>query len=237
MSKAYAKVMTRCIILSAIAIMSGVYLTIPPYIPFAAALAPLLWYHIVYLRPKAADGIGQPAIDSVYYYGFLVTVGALGSTALGLWMHGIGDSLTTVALQFGLGLLATGYAVWARIDLTSASKLLDETDLEEIMNRYIERSRQLIDNADLTASAFAALEKTVLNQMTELNEAIATKAQEAMFGAVDEFKRSIGAMAEEAKRIGELGGTEKERKCQRRYSWRAGDRASWCERACCSGSR
>src|SRR4051812_18321375 len=98
----------------------------PPWIATLGGVAPLVWYHVGYLSPRARAGLSQSAIDSVYYFGFLITIAALGVSAVSLAASGGKASMDAVAYQFGLGLFATGYAVFARMHLTSISTWLDE---------------------------------------------------------------------------------------------------------------
>src|SRR4051812_10893948 len=52
------------------------------WVAVVLALAPLVYYHLFYLLPRAKQGLSQGAIDSVYYFGFLITVAALGVSAI-----------------------------------------------------------------------------------------------------------------------------------------------------------
>jgi hypothetical protein len=83
--------------------------------PFFSILGiiPLVKYH-VQLSRESKKGLSSSAVDSVYYFGFLVTVVALACTAIHIsWNAGATDT-SAVVLQFGVGLFATGYAVVAR---------------------------------------------------------------------------------------------------------------------------
>lgn len=88
----YSTVLTRCTLLSAMALGIGVASSIlPPATSFVGALVPLIWYHTMFLRPRAAEGLPQPAIDSVYYYRFLITIGALGATNVAIAGEAVWD--------------------------------------------------------------------------------------------------------------------------------------------------
>ena len=195
----YARVLTRCMAISALALMGGVFFPIPSLVSFSGALAPLIWYHLFYLRPKAGEGLGPAAIDSVYYYGFLVTVGALGATTLDLSINGFGGDFAVVAFQFGLGLLATGYAVWARVHLTASAKLLDQEELAEIMNKYIEESRQLVTNVSMASAEFASFAQTLIEKSSSFAARMESQTKSSIEEATKAFGLAVGAMAEEAK--------------------------------------
>src|SRR5262249_25424966 len=104
------------IIFSVATIVLTTLLKGPPALALSLGLIPLVIYH-VHLTRSRADRLSQTAIDSVYYFGFLVTVAALGASALYVAMNRNRLDFGTVALQFGLGLFATAYAVFARIHL------------------------------------------------------------------------------------------------------------------------
>src|SRR4051812_11019570 len=76
-------------------------LNLPQWLGLAAALLPLAYYHLVWLTPAAKAGLSQAAVDSVYYFGFLITVAALGVSALTIAISGAAVSMNTVIYQFG----------------------------------------------------------------------------------------------------------------------------------------
>ena len=195
MSHGYASVLTRCILLSALG-MSLVLMSsrIPPAIPFLLGLAPLFWYHLRYLRPRAKqEGLSQAAIDSVYYYGFLVTIAALGITALQMSLRGSPDFMA-VGFQFGLGVLATGYAVGARLDLTAASRLIEEASPEEVIDRYVQRSRELVTNVELASSSFGAFAETLAREAASFSARAQAETHSSIKSAADAFRQEIASM-------------------------------------------
>jgi hypothetical protein len=111
------------------------------------ALAPLIFYHVVFLWLGEGRKTGSGAVDSVYYYGFLLTVGALALSAIDVAL-GRAES-DAVIFNFGLGLAATGYAVLARMHLLSLG------DVEEAEANYLksfaEKSGTLFNDLDLAA--------------------------------------------------------------------------------------
>lgn len=153
----YFLVMLGCGCASVALLVVGVVAAQAQWLVMAGGVLPLAYYHLGYLAPRARKGgLSQSAIDSVYYYGFLVTVAALSISALTI-ANNTSDghaaaNLSTVIFQFGAGLLATAYAVVARMHLSSISTVLDSTSPEALLDRYVQRSLQLVDNAE-TASA------------------------------------------------------------------------------------
>jgi hypothetical protein len=177
---------------SALALIAGIAIPqLPDLLPFAAALLPLVWYHLGFLRPHAKRVLSQPAIDSVYYYGFLITVGALGATALELSLYGIGDDFSAVAFQFGLGLLATGYAVWARVHLVGIAKQMDEEDLRTLMALQIDKSRELLTSMDLAVSSFSSFAETLLSRTVEFQSQIEEQTRASVERASSVFATGI----------------------------------------------
>jgi hypothetical protein len=196
----YSTTLTRCMLVSALALALGVtFPVIPPVAAFVGALVPLIWYHTMFLRPQAAEGLAQPAIDSVYYYGFLITIGALGATALDLSLHGIGNDFAPVAFQFGLGLLATGYAVWARVHLTASTKVLDEEELRSLMSRQIAQSRELLGNVELASSSFESYAASLLQRSEQFASDAETRTRMSIDAAIKAFSDGIAAMSEQAR--------------------------------------
>ena len=198
MNEGYSAVLTRCMLLSALGLGAGIVFPLPAFVPFGLALVPLIWYHLGYLKKYAGDGISQPAVDSVYYYGFLVTIGALGATAVELSIKGIDGDLSKVAFQFGLGLLATGYAVWARINLTASSEMLDEANLEEEMHKYVQRSREMVSTVELATVSFNTFADTLISKSEAFANPIETQTESAIEAATRRFGETIGNMSEEA---------------------------------------
>ena len=195
----YSTVLTRCMLVSAIALALGVaFPAIPRVAAFAGALLPLIWYHTMFLRPRTAEGLPQPAIDSVYYYGFLITIGALGATALDLSLHGIDDNFAPVAFQFGLGLLATGYAVWARVELTASTKILDEEELRSLMSRQVAQSRELLGNVELASSSFESYATALMQRSEQFAADAEARTRASIDAAIKAFSDGIAAMSEQA---------------------------------------
>lgn len=194
----YSRVLTRCMFASFAFLATTLLGIIPPIVSFALGMAPLIWYHLGYLNKMAGDGISQPAVDSVYYFGFLITIGALGVTAVDLALSGIDGDLSKVAFHFGLGLLATGYAVWARIHLTASSQLLDEANLEEAMHRYVSRSQELVSAVELATSSYKSLSETVINNSKNFTSEIEALAKKSVEAATQEFSSAAHEIGKQA---------------------------------------
>ena len=98
------------------------------FIGLIAGVLPLLGYYFALAKKKL---LSQSEIDSVYYFGFLVTVITLVSTAIAIGIATKLPKLNWILLQFGLGLIATGIALFARLMLMTKSTSEVELDVVE----------------------------------------------------------------------------------------------------------
>ncbi len=183
----YFATLRVCVVASISLLVATTALRLPPWITMIGGAAPLFYYHRVYLAPRAKDGLAQAAIDSVYYFGFLVTIAALAVSAVSLALAAGKLPLTEIAFQFGLGLFATAYAVWARMHLTSISSQVQEASPEAVLDRYVQRSRELVTNVELASERFVSL----ADRLMARSEDVAKKAQETTQGAMLETARSF----------------------------------------------
>lgn len=188
---------------------SAVGLTVSHFATWAAVwvmlvgVAPLMYYHLGYLRPKASEGISQTAIDSVYYFGFLVTIAALALSAVTVAKNGKTANLDEVAYQFGLGLLATGYAVFARMHLSSINAGSHELSAEAILDRYAQRSTELVSNVELASEQFATMAANLSNRTERIVEEAHKTLRDSLTDLTklfDEQMRSTLASSQEAVR-------------------------------------
>ena len=123
------------------------------------SLVPLVYYHLGFLARHSNSGLKQSAVDSVYYYGFLLTLTALGISAVSLMSpsNDLNIEQNLIIPQFGVGLFATGYAVLARMHLSS---IVEDDDLktpEELFDHYALKSGELLNYLDKTVSSFEEL--------------------------------------------------------------------------------
>jgi len=193
-------VMLRAIALSAVILVGLTVLKVNPFITFVAALAPLVLYHLMYLWPRAKAGeLSSVEIDSIYYYGFLLTIIALATSALTVVTRGVADSLPIVGAQFGLGLLATGYAVAARIHLLLVARSLDATDEDSVVEAYVNRSRELISSIELASSSFETYALSLQERVAAASEASQARSETMLAEAARTFAQGIAATLDEAK--------------------------------------
>jgi hypothetical protein len=161
-----------------------------PWVPLVLAVLPLVYYHVLYLRPLAKAGLSQAAIDSVYYFGFLVTVAALGVSAVSVAVAPAAVNVETIVFQFGVGLFATGYAIVARMHLGSISAI-EGSSPEVIMDRYVKRSLALVDNVETAAVRWSQFSEVMTAQTMSISETARTSAEKAMLEVARIFENEM----------------------------------------------
>lgn len=161
-----------------------------PKFTMAVGLAPLVYYHFIYLFPKAKIGLTQAAIDSVYYFGFLITVTALAISAISIANSNNG-SLSLVILQFGIGLIATAYAVVARMHLSSIASTLDEVNQELLLKNYVQKSLELINNIEMASSTLTSFSSNIMNRTESISRESIEISQRAMVDVARIFEQEM----------------------------------------------
>jgi hypothetical protein len=143
----YFPVLVTCgLISTAVLVGSAVVPNQRPFLSVVLAVLPLAAYYLFLVRSLRADGhLSHHAVDSIYYFGFLITVGALSVCAFKISGSPEEDAQAIVLEQFAAGLLATGLAVVARVHLTAA---VPTADGDATTERYIRRCEDLINSVD-----------------------------------------------------------------------------------------
>ena len=180
MSDNYFKTLFNCILLSFVLLIATNAMHIGPWAALASGITPLVYYHWFYLSPRAKKGLSQSAIDSVYYFGFLVTLAALGISAVAIATSGAATNINTVVFQFGVGVFATGYAVIARMHLSSISSMQSTDSIEVIMDRYVKRSLELVENVEMAVVRTADFSNIVVSKTTEVTENARISAEKVL---------------------------------------------------------
>lgn len=202
----FARLQT-CVVSSFVLLIAATLLKLPPWAAMVGGGMPLVYYHVFYLKPRAKKGLSQTAIDSVYYFGFLVTIAALGVSAVSLAVNGGKVPLENIAFQFGLGLLATGYAVLARMHLTSISTWVDEATPEAVLDRYIQRSRELVTNVELASTQFVELSTNLMIKSQEVAETARITTEKSMLAVARQFDEELrGTLASARAGLTEIRG-------------------------------
>ena len=198
MKATYTPVLFRCMLVSLGCLTFMTIASLPPVITMISTIAPLIFYHIAYLLPRAKVGLSQTAIDSVYYYGFLVTIGALGASAIKLGTSQKLESLAEVGFQFGLGLLATGYAVFARMHLSSAVLSSDGIAPEDAMNKIVVNSRVLATNIELATKEFGEYLQRHKDAIADAERSSIDRIENSILRSTQKFNSALDESATES---------------------------------------
>ena len=201
MKQRYFRTLVPCAVVSLSLLISAAVLTSlkPEFVgrqwAFAVlAILPMLFYHFVLYRTAKRTSLDVPAIDSVYYYGFLLTVAALALSAVQVGLHvNSGLDLRPVLNNFAVGLSATGYAVIARMHLTSASTFGGMGGPEEVMDRYLKRSLELVENVDLAARQLADLSKAIMARTADVADSARSATQKVVLDVGQAFDSEMKA--------------------------------------------
>jgi hypothetical protein len=151
------------------------------------ALVPLLLYHASLARQRTRS---SAEIDSVYYFGFLITVSALAATA---WEIGRSPDpkLSSVLFKFALGLLATGVAVIARLHLQSKEAGQISESPEEDAARAARRATELLDNLTAAVAQVGQLTATAISETSRVSIAAQEAVRDSAREAAGAFKTEV----------------------------------------------
>jgi len=163
------------------------------FIGLIAGVLPLLGYYYALARKKL---LSPSEIDSVYYFGFLVTVITLVSTAVAIGIATKLPELRWILLQFGLGLIATGIALFARLMLMTKSTSEVELDV-------VQSSKLLVAAVTNVAGEFdnaSYLVKSFVDQLhIRMNELVTTteeEFQEALKNSLNSYVLNVQTTTE-----------------------------------------
>ena len=140
------------------------------FIGLIAGVLPLLGYYFALARKKL---LSPSEIDSVYYFGFLVTVITLVSTAVAIGIATKLPELKWILLQFGLGLIATGIALFARLMLMTKSTSEVELDVVESSKLLVAAVTNVageFDNASYLVKSFVDQLQVRMNELVMATE-------------------------------------------------------------------
>ena len=154
-------------------------------------IGPIGWYYSKLLQKLNLDGnLSDTDIDSVYYYGFLITLITLAVTIIIVGMDSsiLSGNMTKIIPQFGFGLLATGTALLCRLDLLSKGERnkirdVDKTvgrlgqNIDQLTGRFDTLSRRISDLADNANIRSHSLLTTFEAAETQFNARLANAAE------------------------------------------------------------
>ena len=165
------------------------------FIGLMAGVLPLLGYYYALARKKI---LSPSEIDSVYYFGFLVTVITLVSTAIAIGIATKLPELKWILLQFGLGLIATGIALFARLMLMTKSTAeveLDVVESSKLLVAAITNVAGEFDNASYLVKSFV---DQLQIRMKESVSATEEEFKDALKNSLDAYVLNVQATTEVA---------------------------------------
>lgn len=177
--------------------LDAVFPNLPAWFGITAVL-PLIVYHVAYLWPRAKS-LRPAEVDSVYYLGFLITVAALAAAAFQVAGAGQAD-VTPVLKKFGAGLLATGYAVIARLHLQSVAKNDSPGSPEQVLETYLNRSGLLLDNLEVAILRIGTLAESAITETEKVanrsHDLLEKRANGTIENCESALRRTLNAVAE-----------------------------------------
>lgn len=190
MRDSYSGALWRSLVVSLVLLSSFTFGGQDPLLTVVSAVFPLVYYHLFYLRPKAKEGLSQNAIDSVYYFGFLITIASLGLAAMSATSKN-GSDLRAIGFQFGCGLLATGYAVFARVHLTALSSTAEQANQEEAMLQIVRRAYELGTAVETAIERYGQLSEAVLQRTEQVATQARLQTEKSILEATHAFQEEL----------------------------------------------
>ncbi|MDR6496316.1 hypothetical protein J2797_006243 [Paraburkholderia terricola] len=192
---------------AALAAGASVVLHLPVPVVLVCELLPLCIYFSVLYR-IGKNGLGYTAIDSVYYFGFIVTILSLAGSVMRVWMFGIEKDMSGLIAQFGVGLLATGLALVFRLMLTARVESLNAKDLSQTIDEYVQRIDGIVVKVETSAASFEGLSQSLQERTRAVVESTYEQCTASMRSAVTAFSESISGItrqtSESVTRFGEV---------------------------------
>lgn len=161
-----------------------------------AGVLPLAVYHLMLSREKV---LSPGEIDSIYYFGFLVTVITLVTTAISIALDtSKKPDMQWILLQFGLGLVATGYALFARLLLMSKASSEVEVDVVEASQKLVASVTEVSDKFNIAgheAAGFVTIFKNTVNEIIATGQ---TKFEESLKQSLNTYTTTIEESSQKA---------------------------------------
>ena len=176
---------------------------------FLSGIIPLGFYHFALhnqrLSKEGKSHLTDAEIDSIYYFGFVITLLTLIAAVFTLGAAGSGEfDPKTIGIQFGLGLFVTGYALIGRLHL----QVTNESDLEpeDAYANYVDRVNNLLGRVDMAYADLDDLMKRLVERVRTTLEAEASENSSRISRQVeDSFAPLLVACQALASQIGEQG--------------------------------
>lgn len=170
-----------------------------PILAFSFGILPMLYWH--YLLWESED-LNQTQIDTIYFFGFLVTLVTLGCAAtFALVPSKQATQVIIIVYQFALGLLATGYGLLARVLLTNRRVTVAGPD--DAIDQYLQKIGRVLARFEETVALFDRFRDDVVKNAREGAAAISQEAivrlESELRTPLEGLRSSISAINEELK--------------------------------------
>lgn len=154
------------------------------------SFASLAVYHQALSRVEGS--LTTRDVDSVYYAGFLITLLVLIASVYEVSAVQTSDRelVSLIASKFALGLLVTGYGLFARINLQK--RLLDEESMLDGLNRYA-------DSIGILNDRIAESANLISTRLIEILDNARAAGRESTKEMVDVISNDLGPAAEQLK--------------------------------------
>lgn len=182
--------------LAAAGALASVMMHLPVPFVLAIELVPLCMYFSVLYR-IGGTGLSHTAIDSVYYFGFIVTILSLAGSVMRVWLFGIEKDMSGLIAQFGVGLLATGLALVFRLVLTARVESLNAKDLSEMIAEYVQRIDGVVAKVEVSAASFEGLSQSLQDRTRAVVESTVDECTTSMRSVTTLFSESITKISEQ----------------------------------------
>jgi len=176
---------------------------------FLSGIIPILLYHY-FLKRQQSNEFGDvhltdSEVDSIYYFGFVVTLLTLISSIITLGISNDNNiDLQTIGIQFGLGLFVTAYALIARLHLQVSNDANIEP--EDAYANYVDRVNGLLGRVDVVYADLDELLKRLVDRLrTTLETESAENANRISRQIEEAFTPILDACQKLGERIGDQG--------------------------------
>ncbi len=159
-----------------VGISSLTALSMQAWLVFVWGMLPLVFYHVrLHAASATSPRLQQSTIDTVYYFGFIVTLTTLAASVVLIAINPGNlqtdpSALQRVGLSFGLGLVATGYSLFARIHLMMRSSQIEDESLADQLSRVEQEVSRTVQFVHRTALDFESLSMTVTDNTRRRTE-------------------------------------------------------------------
>jgi hypothetical protein len=168
------------------------------WIGFGISFATVVIYHVQLYRKNNPTTF---EIDSIYYFGFLITILTLASTIIYIGLNGnIAQHRVQIVIQFGFGLFATAYALLARLHLLGKQEndsKPDTTQATDQLTHKIELLNSRFDSLGQSITTLAGSAQARSQSLLETFERTETQFNERLNRTAGLFEQS--ALASHAK--------------------------------------